>query len=418
MTGPNRDDLDREEAVGRLLRRPAQGVHIPPFAAVQARLTRRTSFPVIVLATTAALVVALVVGGLLAERRSRVAEPEATPPLTSASPAVTGPASTPATATILNDRFGFVWSSQAGTSGVNIQPETGQGGFALPTQPYRFSGCSCAVSPDGTRVAYWAGSTPGTIELRIVDVARPGLGTAIYKAPADRRWTALAWSSDGSGILFSLEDWGSPGAPVGGPSGTSLLVIEATGGAARTLATGDGAYVPLGWDRATGVAAAGLSGEGGYMTGYIIARTNGDPAPQRTGMPGQILMGSVRVSADQRFVLGVFSDQGTTLRWWKLADPGVMVKASPIAQNIQPTWRPLSTQIGWVESGTLQFLDVERGLTSTGGTLPPGDYSTVAFRVDGSAVAVVGTSYVLLDISSGRSVALASPGYIVGSVRF
>jgi len=300
---------------------------------------------------------------------------------------------------------------------VNVQPETGQGGFELPTQDYRFSACSCAASLDGTRVAYWAGSTPGATELRVVDVARPGLGTAIYKPPVDQRWTALAWSNDSSGILFSLEGWPTPGAPVGVVTNTALLVIEATGGTARTLATGDSLYVPLGWDRAAGVAAAGLSGEGGYMIGYITARTNGDPAPRRTAMPEQILMFSVRVSTDQRYVLGMFlTGPAGTLRWWRLADPGAMVTGPKLEE--QPAWRPLSRQIGWVVNGSLQLLDVERGVTSSA-ALPAGNYLTLAFRVDGSAVATTsGSSYVLVDIASGHSAALAPSGYIVGSVRF
>jgi hypothetical protein len=374
--------------------------------------------PAVALSAIAIVAVALVVGVLVAER-SAISQPQPTPPRSTVSPTVTASAS----ATVLSDRFGFVWAPQTGVSPAKVQTETGQGGFELPTQDWSFSFCGCAVSPDGTRVAYWVGFAPGTIELRVVDVARPGLGTAIYKPPDDRRWSALAWSSDGNGILFSLEDWGSPGGPVGGPSGTSLHVVEATGGIARTLATGDGAYVPLGWDRAAGVAAAALSGEGGYMTGYLSVRTNGDPAPQRTAMPEQIGVLSVRVSSDQRFVLGVFfTGQVRTVRWWKLADPPAMVAVPIVAQDVQPTWRPQSSQIAWFENGALRLFDVERGVTSSGGTLPAGNYSTLAFRVDGSAVAAgVGASrspWVLLDITSGGSTALASPGYIVGSVRF
>lgn len=298
---------------------------------------------------------------------------------------------------------------------MSVQPETGHGGFELFTQPWRFSACSCAVSPDGTRVAYWAGSAPGTVELRVVDLGSPGPGAAIYKPPADRRGTALAWSSDGNGILFSLEGRPNPGDPVGGVTGTSLVAIVATGGTARTLASGDGVYVPLGWDRAGGIAAAGLSGEGGYMTGYITARTNGDPAPRRTEMRDQTYMGQVQVSADQRFVLALFgSGQGSTLRWWRLADPDAIVTGPRLEQT--PTWRPQSSQIGWVENGTLQLLDVERGVLTSGGALPPG---RVAFRADGTAAAVAGgPSYVLLNIASGRSAELVSFGYIVGSVRF
>ena len=374
------------------------------------------------LSAIAIVAVALVVVVLLAER-SAISQSQPTPPLSTASPRVTPSASATADASVLSDRFGFVWAPQTGVAPAKVQPETGPGGFELPTQDWSFSFCGCAVSPDGTRVAYWVGFAPGQIELRVVDVARPGLGAAIYRPPDDRRWSALAWSNDGNGILFALEGLHNPGDPVGGPSGTSLHVIEATGGTARMLATGDGAYVPLGWDRAAGVAAAALSGEGGYMTGVLTVRTSGDPAPQRTAMPEQIGVLSVRVSSDQRFVLGVFfTGQVRTVRWWKLVDPRAMVAVPIVAQDAQPTWRPLSSQIAWFENGALQLFDVERGLTSSGGTLPPGNYSTLAFRVDGSAVAAgVGPSrspWVLLDITSGGSTALASPGYIVGSVRF
>lgn len=347
-------------------------------------------------------------------------EPQATRSLNSAPQPTTDPASTLASTNVLSDRFGFVWAAQRGLSGVTVQQETGRGPLELPTQQWRFSACGCAVSPDGTRIAYWAGSAPGTIEMRIVDVAVPGLGTTIYKPPADKRWSALAWSGDGSGILFSLEDRPTAGGPVGNPSGTALLVIEATGGAARTLATGDGVYVPLGWDRAAGVAAAGLSGEGGYMTGYLTARTSGDPALRKTAMPESIGMPSVRVSVDQRFVLGVFSSgQGNALRWWPLADAGAMITGPRM--DVQPTWRPGSTQIAWVDRLDLRLLDVVRDVRSSGGTLPPGDYTTITFRVDGSALAAAqgtsGSSYVLLEIPSGRSESLRATGYIVGAVR-
>jgi hypothetical protein len=388
------------------------------------RFANRITVPFLVLSATALVVVTLVLVGLLAERRPAVAEPSATPPLNSASPRTAAPAPTPPAARVLSDRFGFVWAEQRGSSGVNVRPETGQGGFELPSQHGRFSQCGCAASPDGARIAYWAGSTPGAIELRVVDVARAGLGTAIYKPPADQQSAALAWSNDGSGILFSLEGWPTPGGPVGPVTNTALLVIDATGGVARTLATEDGAYVPLAWDRASGVAAAGVSGDGGYLTAYLIAHTSGDPAPQRTAMPESILMGSVRVSTDQRYVLGMFltGQAGSTLRWWRLADPGVMFTGPKL--EVQPAWRPLSNQIGWVVNGTLQLMDVERGVTSST-ALPPGNYLTLAFRVDGSAVATTSglsllnpSSYALVDIASGRSAAFTQPGSIAGSVRF
>src|SRR5687768_15113883 len=123
------------------------------------------------------------------------------------------------------------------------------------------------------------------------------------------------------------------------------------------------------------------------MTGYLTVRTSGDPAPQHTAMPEQIGVLSVRVSSDQRFVLGVFfTGQVRTVRWWKLVDPPAMVAAPIVAQDVQPAWRPLSSQIAWFENGALQLFDVERGVTGRGGPLPPGNYGTLAFRGDGWAV--------------------------------
>jgi hypothetical protein len=374
----------------------------------------------VVFSATALAVVALVVG-ILAERRFGVVEPQATPPLASASAPATAPASTPAASSILSDRFGFIWVDEPAKR-LHVRPETGQGGFDLVTRAYRFSWCSCAASPDGARIAYWTNSPAG--ELRVVDVARPTQEATIYRAADDQVISAAAWSSDGTGILFALEGVGTSGGPPGGPPNSSLLVIEAGGGPARTLVgspRGAPVYVPLGWDRTAGVAAAGESGEGGYMGGYLTVRTSGDPAPQETGIPQPALMLSVDVSSDQRFALGLFSDPtGNTLRWWRLGDFGTIQSGPRLNSLVRPKWRPFTSEIGWVEGGVLQLLDVGRGTKRTDGKLPSADYGVSAFRRDGSAVATTaGSGYAtLLEIGSGSSETIGAPGYIAGSVRF
>jgi len=58
--------------------------------------SRRVRVPFVVLSAIAVVLSALVVGGVLAQRRSAVAEPQATPALISSSPAATAPASSAA----------------------------------------------------------------------------------------------------------------------------------------------------------------------------------------------------------------------------------------------------------------------------------------------------------------------------------
>lgn len=422
MSGPERDELDREDAIARLLRRRVDGAEIPPFGAVQARAARRTGLPLVLVSASVVVLLALLVGNLLVARRPTVAEPQRSAEESAATAASASPVQ-PAILTD-SDRFGFMWASQRQPADSQVHSESGQGRFALPTQPWRFSPCSCAVSPDGRRIAYWAGGT----ELRVVDVTSgSSVYTAIYAAPANQRGSGLAWSSDGRGLLLALESTGGFGAPVFGPLDVSLLVVEASGGSARTLATrqGPSVYVPLGWDRTAGVAAAAIGGEGGYVNGYVTVRTSGDPAPKETriGAPSTsalMFVASLQVARDQRYVLGVISsDQGDTLEWWRLADPLAASTGPRLKPGMRPAWRPQSTEIGWVDNNTLRLLDVERGVTTNAGVLPPADYPTLAFRADGSAMAAArGSSYVLLEIATGRTADLSAPGYIIGSVRY
>ena len=326
-----------------------------------------------------------------------------------------------AAASILRDRVGLLWVQEP--TGLRIRPETGGDGSTVPALPYSFSWCSCAVSPDGTRLAYWTSrATPDNVEMRIVDLARPGSPTTIYRAPTGQRISSATWSSDGTGILFASEGTHPPGSPVGSPPNPSLLVIEAGGGAARTLDRGAGVYVPLGWDRTAGIAAAALSGEGGYMTGYVTVRTSGDPAPKRAAMRDSSYVMSVEVSSDQRYALGIFfqlGQAGRAVRWWKLADFAAMTEGPRVDSLFGAKWRPGTAEIGYIAAGTFHLFDVELGTTRSSGALPSADYAIAAFRHDGSAVAASSPSQsnVLLEIASGRSENLTGSGQIAGAFR-
>lgn len=347
--------------------------------------------------------------------------PTPAPTASSSATASPGPSPIPTlAASVLSDRFGFVWVVEPG--GLHVRSEMGAEVGTLPALPYSFSRCGCAVSPDGLRIAYWTTRTaPDNVELRIADAGRPGATTTIYRAPRGTLVVAAAWSSDGTGILFATESTNT-GGPAGATRDPALHVMDASGGALRTLDRGAGSYVPLGWDRASGVAAAALSGEGGHMSGYLTVRTSGDPAPARTGMTEGIFVMSVEVSSDQRYALGIFygpAQPGATIRWWRLGDFAPVAGGPRVADPFGAKWRPGSTEIGWVEGGILRLFDIERGTTRTIGSLPGSSYTVAAFRHDGTAVAAsAGESTIVMDIGSGRSERVAGAQHIAAAVRF
>ena len=82
------DDVEREERVARVLRRPVRDPLVFPFSGVEARLEHRASGPFVAFATIGLLVVALAIGSALARQRADVLAPSAMPTATpSSSPA-------------------------------------------------------------------------------------------------------------------------------------------------------------------------------------------------------------------------------------------------------------------------------------------------------------------------------------------
>lgn len=79
-------DLQSEERVARLLRRPVRDQQVPPFSQVHERVRHRTSGPLVTIAVLGVVVLALVAGSSLAERRGLVGQPGAAPTAPSTSP--------------------------------------------------------------------------------------------------------------------------------------------------------------------------------------------------------------------------------------------------------------------------------------------------------------------------------------------
>lgn len=81
MTDDERRDLTQEERVARVLRRRPRDTQVPPFSVIEARLQRRPPLPLILSAGVAVVLLAVVVGSALAERRGTVGAPATpTPP--------------------------------------------------------------------------------------------------------------------------------------------------------------------------------------------------------------------------------------------------------------------------------------------------------------------------------------------------
>ena len=79
MRGDERTEVEREEQVARALGRPVRGLQLPPFSEVEARVSRRSSGSPLVVALLGVVVLGLIVGSVLAQRRMLIAQPGPVP---------------------------------------------------------------------------------------------------------------------------------------------------------------------------------------------------------------------------------------------------------------------------------------------------------------------------------------------------
>ena len=278
------------------------------------------------------------------------------------------------------------------------------GGDGVPTARVRsessnattrqFATQSLAVSPDGKQIAYWT-LFDKAVTLQLQN-AGTGAEQTLVSLAADERGGSVVWSNDGAGVLYSFES-GSFGVGAGTDTNRATLgVYELAAGGVRAkidtqINTGF-LYRPIAWDRSTNLAAAGLTGEGGFMGTYLTVRINPDRsfnASKDVATSRGISMGSVRASTDAKFVLGIGGGTGGDILFWPIDDFGA-IKTGATTGRRGAAWRPGTHKIGFMAGEQFWLGDVDTfgqlGLCCTAFSGVPATSMVRTFRVDGSAV--------------------------------
>lgn len=410
-------------------------------------------------AVAAVLAVALIVGYQLNQRQQGVAAPSASPtaspsassvpvgvPSPTTSPCVgpcggaTGPTqSAPAATGIYNDDFGFLVGA-SDTPGEYVRKESNSA--AIGTIP----SVTVAVSPDGKQVAFFSPEI-NAAKLEIVSAADPARIQILVTLKTGERGIGIAWANDSSGLLYSVA--------VAPPNGFGLTVTGSTLHTfdLRGTVTPDRIVFdtpqaglvlqPIAWDRASNVAAAGETGEGGFMSSYdVVNLTTSPPTTTRSAVPVRMIMGTVKASSDARFV-AAFDLDANGFAYWPLQTMSGAGRHPPESKygSTGFAWRPGTHEIGFIgPSNQMWSCDVDKDtgqpVGSCGRTLFSGvpDGARVAFfRADGSAVVLQQSSasgpgalstYLLVRIgtdpkaTTGDRVTFQESTALLGSVRF
>jgi hypothetical protein len=321
---------------------------------------------------------------------------------------------------ILDDRFGLIVGDASGNAAIRSETSDRPIGVFLP-QERSWTSLSQTVSPDGLTVAYWAPVNDGPVlQVRQTDgsAVRP-----VFTGAKGMYGNAFAWSSDGTGLVVAIDNNCQEicGAQGGKPV-MELWTIDLVGKTSEKVASGQ-FWIPITWDRAANLIAAGVTGPGGYLTGYHVIDARQKAVVRSTGFDPAVI-GRLKASSDARFVLlSVDAGTSTSLSWWPLAEPQ---KRQDINQSgATAEWRPGTSEIWWVGgltppgcrvppcSGTeLSSLDVVTAATRTlrgqfGGSI-------VGFRVDGSAAMTwqrgAPESIVVVDLRAGQTARLPVGG--------
>ena len=426
---------DRDKDLTHLFVRDLDEIALPargawrPQARKEKIMTRTSRYLLNTAAVAAVLVLALVVGYQLQQRQEVAGTASASPsaPTTPGSSQSTAPSSaTPsgastAPSSVYNDDFGFVVFSQAQASqGAAIRTESGavRPGTLAAVPP------GLAVSPDGKLAAYWTSSTTPS-QLRMFTTLGNATEQTLLTLPAGTRGGGVAWASDSAALLYSTET-GSFGIG-GGTNSATLDTFELAGPPLRhaTIDTQTNTgflYRPIAWDRSANLAAAGLTGEGGFMGFYVTVRTDQSNAvAQRTDTrTSGIGMGSVHASSDGKVVLGI---AGTPVKYWPIADYAANKTASGNGMT-GAQWQPGTHKIGFISGDGFVLYNADDGTASSAKTVKAG-MAVRTFRADGTAV-VLGlpkgggsdvTEHILMRLSDGASVTFEVTGTLTASVR-
>ena len=311
--------------------------------------------------------------------------------------------------TAFTGHYGFIAS---GPNGYIVRSESSE--TALGT--IDLAGNAGAVSPDGRLFAGWTRTTPA--ELRLVDVAKTTQFSKVLTLPADERGGGLAWSTDGTGIVYAAESVAVANSGLV-PAATALRLIALTktgtgDGAPREVGRFDAIQVrPAAWDRLGGDLVVALGVLPGTASEYIVVR--GAETPQRRSLSAKQWQEAPAVSGDGRWVVTAAVKE-QLVRWFRADDPTFVVEThgEMTEGGASALGRPGedSAMVGVVlDRGVILF----DGETSARSRVPTaeGVDAIVGWRFDGSAVVIrQGSQISLVEIGTWIQTKIS------GDVRF
>lgn len=296
---------------------------------------------------------------------------------------------------------------------------------------FELAGVGPAISADGRRLAYWR-TTPnvGPTELRVIEVADPRTDRSVFALTGQTLGGGAVWSNDGQGLLVGIasrETSGGGGVESGNPARYDLLMLDLAARPPRSLPaarqlSGGAVYLPVAWDRPGQLAAAVVTGPGGFATEYVTWNGNAASPFATARVPwccGRIVAGSVRASPDAKLILA--TDIGeNVLHVWPILD---ITRADEVRHPLRiesAFWRPGSTspyEVIW----TVGFrIDLFRYQTDESTTLHTSttNVGIVAIRPDGSAVFLREASgpppptnrWIVVDIATRQATEVAAGG--------
>src|SRR5438874_3602696 len=325
----------------------------------------------------------------------------------------------------LSDRFGFVVRNRD----ARVRSETSDA-VVSSFAPYErsFTFLSRVVSPDGRFVAYWDPAESGPV-LHVRSVTG-GADRTVLTGRAEISGNAFTWSSDSGGLVAAMDNGCFEGCR--GTLLAELWTVDLASGATEEVATGS-VWLPVAWDRTAKVIAAGVTGPGGYLTGYDVVDLTHQPYAVRSTPFLPTVPGRLKASADAHYVLLSAAVEGgaSSLTWWPRAEPE---KRSTVEfDGMSAEWRPGTSEIWWVggrqPTGCVEGLCVSTQLASfdvaTGARMVrQGRFGSLleSFRVDGSAAIIaafgsVGTELTLIEVATGRASAVSINGFLEGAAQ-
>jgi len=309
--------------------------------------------------------------------------------------------------TAFTGHYGFL---VAGSTGYVVRSESNE----APLGTIDLAGG--AVSPDGRLFAGWTRTTPA--DLRIVDVNKTSQFSKVLTLPAGERGGGIAWSTDGTGLVYVAESIAVANSGlVPASSALRLIALTTNGtadGAPREVGRFDSIVVrPGSWDRLGGDLVTALGVIPGTASEYIVVR--GTDSPERRALPDGFWQDVPAVSGDGRWIVMAASKR-QLVRWFRADDPTFVVETHGelTTGNASALGRPGedSAQVGVILDRVMVLYD---GETGTRGRVPTaeGVDAIVAWRFDGSAAIIrQGTQLATLEIGSWNLTKVS------GDVRF